>query len=131
MPVNSMKIYEHRKANQLVSFEIGNIGRSRACRIVQKLFPSTVINRQHGDEFCTFRVNGKTFVLEEPFGDNSRYLVYEQPPQPSAELEALKQAFAGYGASWTFSGDKSFRVIMEVLALIIAGVVVAVIVLSR
>jgi len=126
-----MKIYEHRKSDQLVSFEIRNVGRSRACGIVQHLFPSTVVNRQRGDEFATFQLNGRTFVVEEPFGDNSRYLVHEQPPQPSAELEALRSAFAAHSASPIFSGDKSFRVIIEVLMLIAAGVVVPVMVLLR
>jgi hypothetical protein len=68
-----MNIHEHRNKNgQMVSFEIRNVGRSRACRIVRELFHSTTVRRQRADEFATFDLNGKTFVLEEPFGDNSR-----------------------------------------------------------
>ena len=124
-----MKVYEHHKSGHLILFEIPNVGRSRACRIVQNLFPSALVKRQSSDEFATFTLNAKTFVLEEPFGDNSRYLVYQQPPHVSAELQALKAAFEGYRASWFFSDDKSFRVIVGVLALAIAAIAVAAIVL--
>jgi hypothetical protein len=126
-----VKIYENLESGQLVSFEIRNVGRSRACRIVQELLPSAVVTRQRGDEFATFAMNGKPFVIEEPFGDNSRYLIYEQPPQPSAELEALKSSFERYRASWLFSGDKSFRAIVVVLALTTVAITVAIMLLSR
>jgi hypothetical protein len=126
-----VKVYENQKSEQLVSFEIRNVGRSRACRIVQNLFPSALVERQSGDEFATFTLNGKTFVIEEPFGDNSRYLIYQQPPQPSAELEALKAAFQGHRASWFFSGDKSFRVMIGALLLAIVAITVTAIVLLR
>lgn len=126
-----MKVYEHHKLEQLVSFEIRNVGRSRACRIVQKLFPASGITRQSGDEFATFELNGKTFVLEEPFGDNSRYLIYQQPPQPSAELNALMTAFAQAHVSWLFSGDKKFRVIVGILVLTMLVIALAIAVWLR
>jgi hypothetical protein len=126
-----VKVYEHHKSGQLVSFEIRNVGRSLACRIVQNLYPSALVKRQRADEFATFTLNGKTFVLEEPFGDNSRYLIYQQPPQPSSELESLKAALEGHRASWFFSGGKSFRVIVGVLVLAIVAIAVTALVLLR
>jgi hypothetical protein len=126
-----VKIYENHKLGQLVSFEIRNVGRSRACRIVQNLFPSAHVERHRGDEFAIFKLNGKTFVIEEPFGDNSRYLIYQQSPQPSAELEALKTAFQEHRPSWFFSGDKFFRVIIGALVLAIIAIVVTAVVFLR
>ncbi len=121
-----MKVYEHLKSGELVSFEICNIGRSRACRVVGTLLPTTTVVPQRGDEFARFELNGRTFVLEEPFGDNSRYLIYQQPPQPSPELEQLRDAFARQRVSWFFSGDKSFRLIVGALVIVLVLIAVGI-----
>lgn len=126
-----MRIFEHRKSGELISFEVRNVGRARARRIVQELFPGVAVREQRGDEFASFELNDKRFVLEEPFGDNSRYLIYQQPPQPSTELEAIRTALERYRVSWIFSGDRSFRFILVALALLVAGIVLAAMVILR
>jgi hypothetical protein len=53
------------------------------------------------------------------------------PPQPSAELEALKAAFEGHRVPRFFSGERSFRVTVGLLGLAMAAIMVAFLVLSR
>ena len=107
-----MKIYEGRNdSGQLCYFEVDNIliGRSKACRIVESIPGVTLSKRhrpwrfEHDEVFCVFTLNGKTFEIWEPFGDNSRYHVGETKAAWSPELEALKKAFAShvpFGLTW-------------------------------
>lgn len=47
---------------------------------------------RHG-RVCEFNLKGETFIIEEPFGDNSRFWVgTKNKPQP-AVLAAVRQAF--------------------------------------
>lgn len=92
-----MKAYvNHNAEGQIVSFEISNIGRSRVCRFIDRTIPSANVNRQQSDDFCTFQLNGRRFVISEPWSDSSRYLIHEETPQPSVELETLRSAFENY-----------------------------------
>ena len=45
------------------------------------------------DVFCEFELNNKQFTIEEPFGDNSRYLIGTNPPGNCEELEIIEEAF--------------------------------------
>jgi len=126
-----MKIHDNRNdEGQLVSFEIRNVGRSRVCRLIERTLPSTVVRRQRSDDFGVLDLNGRTFVVMEPWGDNSRYLVHQEPPQPSTELETLSSAFAKYRPSWV-SGDRTFSVVVAVLVALCAVIAVAVALLSH
>ena len=78
-----MKIYDLKnKDGEIYAFEIQNIGRRKVSKIVKKIpgsivkkFPSLFSWIKGQDEFCEFEVDGCTFVIEEPFGDNSRYWI--------------------------------------------------------
>ena len=61
-----------------------------------------------GDEFAGFELAGRKFKILEPYGDSSRYLIHPEVREPTAELNALRAAFAGFRPSlWSlmFSGD--------------------------
>jgi hypothetical protein len=127
-----MKIYDNRNdEGHLISFEIRNVGRSRVCRYIERVLPSMVVNRQRSDDFGVFAMNGRTFVVTEPWGDNSRYLIHQEPPQPSMELETLKSAFEKYQPAWAFSGDRSLSIMMAIFAALFVCVVVAVALLAH
>ena len=126
-----MRIYDYRNAEgRLTSFEIKNLGRSRACRFIESTLPSTIVRRQRSDDFGVFDFNGRTFVVTEPWGDNSRYLIHQEPTEPSAELDRLKSAFEAYQPSWAFSGSRPFMIVVAVFAALLACTIVAVALLS-
>jgi hypothetical protein len=127
-----MRIYDHHNdAGALVSFEIKNIGRSRACRFIKQAFPKATVRREQSEDFCAFDLNGRTFIINEPWGDNSRYLVHEESPQPSNELQMVRSAFEKYRPSWAFSGTRAFGIVLAVFAALSACLVVAFAWLSR
>lgn len=98
-----MKVYEHRWDDELVSFEISNtlIGRRGAWRIASTVPGVTMITRRPilvlgwlgMDEFCRFKVGDVEFGIEEPYGDNSRYLISALPARHVPEIETVVQAF--------------------------------------
>jgi hypothetical protein len=84
-----------------VAFETTNCGRRRACRIVRRI-PGVAIVREpklfgwlyEPDEFCEFTLDGVTFKIWEPFGDNSRYWVGPVPTVACEQLAIVRAAFA-------------------------------------
>jgi hypothetical protein len=87
---------------KLHAFEIENllVGRLGATNIV-KLIPSVRLIKKpkkflswwREDIFCEFELNGVHFIIEEPFGDNSRYWIGGKNPGWCSELEIIEQAF--------------------------------------
>lgn len=82
-------------------FEVGNAALSRGgvVRIVQKI-PNVVVVKKpkflswlREDVFCQFEISGQLFSVEEPFGDNSRYLVSAEPRGSSQQIEVVERAF--------------------------------------
>lgn len=114
-----------------MSFEIKNIGRDRVCRFIEQEFPSTVVRRERSDDFGEFDVNGRTFIITEPWGDNSRYLIHQEPAEPSTELDMLRSTFEKYRPAWAFSSNRTFGVVIAVFAALAACIVVAVALLSK
>ena len=45
------------------------------------------------DAFCEFVVDGKTFLVIEPFGDNDRFWVVSEPPEACPQLARVRDAF--------------------------------------
>jgi hypothetical protein len=99
-----MKVFDIlSEAGETVQFEVSNLslGRSAACRVVQGI-PGVRMIRAHRPfawgrapaDFCEFELNGVRFMIEEPFGDNSRYLVTPVPACSGPELNAVRSAFA-------------------------------------
>ena len=58
------------------------------------------MRRARSDDFCVFDWNGRTYVINEPWGDSSRYLIHQQPPQASDDLVAIRNAFEKYRPWW-------------------------------
>jgi hypothetical protein len=83
----------HNDAGTLTGFEVRNVllTRRRACRIAGFGWGD--------DEFCAFAVDGVPFLIIEPFGDNDRYWIVAEEPDPSARplIERVRQVF---GAAW-------------------------------
>lgn len=97
-----MKTYPLCDENgKLHAFEIGNLfnGRKRVTRIVSNI-PNTLILKRpkllswfNEDIFCEFYFKNKSFTIEEPFGDHSRYLIGANPPGYCEELEIIEEVF--------------------------------------
>jgi len=88
---------------RIFAFEIDNASMSRrmTCRIAQSV-PGANITRTSGlfswftgpDDFCEFELDGVTFVVWEPFGDNSRFWVGTKPPRWVSQLGVVRETFA-------------------------------------
>ena len=92
----------HDKQNQLHAFEIkipfrGRFGVSRIASKVPNVkllkTPKFLSWFRDDDIFCEFAINDKKFTIEEPFGDNSRYLIGANPPGHCEELEIIEMTF--------------------------------------
>jgi len=101
-----MKTYDlHDDQNRVFAFEIRNLGLGRdgVCRVVETIPGATLVRRPkkflswfREDTFCEFTVDGETYEVEEPFGDNSRYWVGPRPPRWLPQTERVRDAFAGW-----------------------------------
>ena len=77
-----MKIYELKNdLNELFAFEMSNtlLSRNKTVKIIG-LLPNAKINIRpklfslsNQDKFCEFEFMDDIFIIEEPWGDNSRY----------------------------------------------------------
>jgi hypothetical protein len=94
------------REGRVFAFEVSNavIGRGGACTIASEVHGSTLVRGPRfwswlrEEEFCEFDVNGQRFVIEEPFGDNSRYWIGPEPPVWCGEVDAVRRAFASANA---------------------------------
>ena len=96
-----MKIYDvHNDAGQVIGFEIPSIvGRWRACRAARGIAGARVLRWPRrwswsDDWFCEFDLDGVRFVIEEEYGDNSRFTISSVPPAPGPTLMRVRAAFA-------------------------------------
>jgi hypothetical protein len=97
-----MKTYDlHNNEGQIIGFEISNVlvGRWRACRVARGIPGAQVIRwprrwAWRDDRFCHFDLHGVRFVIQEPFGDNSRYCICADPPAPGLAVMHVRAAFA-------------------------------------
>jgi hypothetical protein len=89
-------------AGLLTGFSVSRLllGRTGARRIVAAIPGCKVVRRQGRfklsgrDDFCEFAIDGKTFLVIEPFGDNSRYWVVADPPEAECpQLARVRDAF--------------------------------------
>ena len=87
---------------QLYAFEINNTfkGRRAVTKIIETIPNVTVTKKPKffswfgdNDIFCIFNLNNKEFTVEEPFGDNSRYLIVSNPPGHCPELVVIEEVF--------------------------------------
>ncbi len=98
-----MKIYDlHDVENKVFAFEVSTLGirRRGVCRVVETIPDAVFVRRPkclswfRESSFCEFIVDGETYVVEEPFGDNSRYWVGPTPPRWLPQTEKVREAFA-------------------------------------
>ena len=88
--------------HQLHAFEINNAltGRRAVAKIIESI-PNVKLKKKpkffswfrNNDVFCIFELNNREFTIEEPFGDNSRYLIGCNPPCHSPEIIIIEKAF--------------------------------------
>jgi hypothetical protein len=78
-------------------------GRHGACRIARRIPGARVVRSQrrfassNRDGFCEFELDGVTFIIEEPFGDNSRYWIGPNPAHYMAQTAVVRDIFARAG----------------------------------
>lgn len=84
-----MKTAEPRNDNGVVTgFSVGSalLTRWGVPRIIRSIPGARVVRKQRPfrfagpDDFCEFMVDGKTFLVIEPFGDNDKFWVVAKPP---------------------------------------------------
>ena len=108
-PVNSDVIFLEpvktypltNKQGRLHAFEISNlsVGRRGVVKIIKKISGSSIekepkiFSWSREAEFCRFKVESQQFSVEEPFGDNSRYLVRAEPPGWCPQMEIVEKSF--------------------------------------
>jgi hypothetical protein len=84
-----------------VGFSISRtfILRSSVPKILGSIPGVTIVRKQKRfrlagpDDFCEFVVDGKHFLVIEPFGDNSQFVVASEPPEPCAQVAVVRDAF--------------------------------------
>ena len=92
-----MRTYPLRdEMGHLRGFEVSSLlGRRLARRIAASMPGVSILDSNIREEqFCRFDLYGDLFLIEEPFGDNSRFLVAPAVPGPSARLEQVATHFA-------------------------------------
>jgi hypothetical protein len=114
-----MRIYDLKATDgSLRAFEVENalLTRGRVCRLAESIPGATLVRRSRlfrdTDDFCEFTLGGQTFVIEEPFGDNSRYWVGAKEQPNTSSLLVVRQAFEQHNAWKT-----PFRIVIAVLLL--------------
>ena len=97
-----MTVYDIKDAEgRVFAFEVENsaLRRRGVCRVLARI-PGCRLVRRPGflswlweDEFCQFEIEGIAFVVEELFGDNSRYWIGPRSPRWIPQIAVVRQAF--------------------------------------
>lgn len=95
-----MRIFDiHDADGRLYAFEVSNtlLGRRQACKIAARIAGSTLIKTSRlfrdSDDFCEFEIGGTTYLISEPFGDNSRFWIGPKVPPTGSHLGVIRAAF--------------------------------------
>jgi hypothetical protein len=95
-----VRVHDHNAQDgSLLGFEVENaaLTRSRACRIAASIPGATIVRRSRlfrdTDDFCEFTIQDETFIIEEPYGDNSRYWIGPKVLTQSKSLLMVRDAF--------------------------------------
>jgi hypothetical protein len=98
-----MRLYDLKTEDGATrAFEVENtlLTRGRACKIAASIPGATVVRRSRifrdTDDFCEFTLEGETFIIEEQFGDNSRYWIGTKGISNSDSLLKVRAAFEQY-----------------------------------
>lgn len=98
-----MRTYDICKENgELMAFEVNNLLLTRlgAIRVVRRISGVKILATPwvRQDVFCRFALEGREFLIEEPWGDNSRYWVGpSEPVEPTSQIKVVKTAFQAAG----------------------------------
>lgn len=98
-----MRIYDiPGDGSPKAAFEVSNLFLTRrgAIRVVKRIPGVQVLESQwiRKDVFCRFLLAGKEFVVEEPWGDSSRYWIGPvDPVESTAQLEVIRNTFSAAG----------------------------------
>jgi len=98
---SSMRVYDliDRQGRPFVTEVVRSIGRNAICHVIQQIPISTILRGPRflswfqEEQFCEFDVSGQRFVVEEPFGDNSRYWIGTDPPGWCAQIDDVRDVF--------------------------------------
>ena len=100
-----MRIHDlNTEDGRICAFEVSNtlLSRGQACRIVQKIPGAALVRKSRlfrdTDDFCEFTLAGETYVIEEPFGDNSRYRVGSKGSAQASSLLQVRAAFENHNS---------------------------------
>jgi hypothetical protein len=95
-----MRTFDIRnESGELIGFEIENlfVGRSRVVKSIASISGSEILVRprlfRRADIFCEFKLEEEYFIVEEPFGDNSRYLIAHKDGLETEQLKLVKNVF--------------------------------------
>lgn len=125
-----MRIHDITDARgELVQFEVPNAGLTRraACKVLSQVGGCRILARPKDWSwlreacFCEAEINGVRFIIEEPFGDNSRFLVSPVPPRSVPELHDVRKAFENAPGIPTWARILLLLVFAAVVAAIIMG----------
>jgi len=80
---------------QLLGFEISSLLERRFAGQIAASVPGARVtaSKLRSDVFCEFEVVGETFVIEEPFGHNSRYWIGPIGAGRSAAIQTVHSHF--------------------------------------
>lgn len=87
-----------------LAFEVSNVllSRKQACKVAESIPGSVILSRSRlfrdTDDFCEFKIGEDVFVIEEPFGDNSRYWIGPKDAKASNSLALVRRAFETHEA---------------------------------
>ena len=119
-----MTVFDIKDAEgRVFAFEITNSFRRRRglCNLVARIPGCRLVKRPcllswfREAEFCEFDIDGIRFVVEEPFGDNSRWWIGPRPPRWVPQIATVRQAFID-------DRDTPFWVRGAIVAAFVAGV---------
>jgi hypothetical protein len=100
-----------RDDGSIRSFEISNsfwwsLGPMR--RLLESVHGVTTVRRNwFNEDVYSFSFLGRPCVVNEPFGDNSRYWIGPTEQEPPLDMRAVHEAFRKFRFRFTF--DREFR----------------------
>ena len=118
-----MRTFDIKNENgDLIGFEVQNlfIGRNKVVKTIASITGSEILLRPRlfdgAEIFCEFRLEGENFIVEEPFGDNSRYFIAHKNGAKTEQLNIVKSVFECLNP---FVGFQAIFVTLLVLVILI------------
>jgi hypothetical protein len=121
-------VYDINDADgRVLAFEVDNstLGRRGVCKVLARIPGCRLVSGPRflswlrESEFCQFEIEGVTFVVEEPFGDNSRYCIGPQPPRWVSQIAIVRQAFIDKADTWPLVRGALVALLMAMLFAIV------------